>query len=88
MIACRTLAPQDASNGDDRTELADLKYKGWFGGKNVRYAKRLNRTDAIPTLLVNHQLHAETMVAIKHLSTRHCYVLDVMIVEETEYVYS
>jgi hypothetical protein len=43
-----------------------------------------NRTESIPTLLVNRQLHAETLAAIALLSTKHSYVLDIMIVNEDE----
>jgi hypothetical protein len=39
---------------------------------------------AMPTLLVNSQLHRETMAAINRLRTKHCYDLDVMIVNEEE----
>lgn len=53
-----------------------------------RIKQHLNRTDAIPTLLVNHQLHAETMAAIKRLPKRNCYTLDVMLLDEEHYVYS
>jgi hypothetical protein len=36
----------------------------------------------VPTLLVNRQLHSETLAALKLLPTKHSYVLDIMFVNE------
>lgn len=66
----------------DRTELDDLIYVSWTDSTNVRYAPRSPCTNSLPLLLVNRQLHAETLDALHRLPTRHSYELDVVIVDE------
>jgi len=67
---------------ENRVQLRDVKFKGWKAGKNIMYEKENSRITQIPTLLVNHQLHLETLAAIKRLPTKHSYVLDMMFVDE------
>lgn len=77
-------APVDALAKSDRTELHDVKYNGWYGGDGVKYSVLESRTDIQPILLVNHQLHAESLAALDLLPTKYCYSLDIMIVDECE----
>jgi hypothetical protein len=81
VVSAERAAPQDPDI-ENRTELRDVKFKGWKNGQNIMYEKEFNKTAQSPTLLVNHQLHLETLAAIKRLPTKHSYSLDMMFVNE------
>ncbi|KAF4629525.1 hypothetical protein G7Y89_g8621 [Cudoniella acicularis] len=76
-------APESHSaTGDgDRVELSNTEFTGYAKHDGVKYRKQMNRTIFIPTLLVNRQLHEETLTAIARLSTKHTYILDIMLVD-------
>lgn len=77
--------PQDESQSQNRAVFTDdIKYQSWFGGRDVMYERHAipNRTETMPTLLVNHQLHYETLDAIAMIRGKHSYELDVMVVNE------
>jgi hypothetical protein len=74
----------DALNKNDRTELHDVKYNGWYGGKDIYYSLSESRNYVLPVLLVNRQLHAEALATLDVLPTKHCYTLDIMLVDERE----
>lgn len=46
------------------------------------YEKQHNKTTELPTLLVNHQLHIETLEVLSLLPTKHCYALDLILLNE------
>ncbi|KAH8685366.1 hypothetical protein BGZ60DRAFT_395034 [Tricladium varicosporioides] len=84
VISTPTAPPKDHSVIVERAELHSPCSNGWYPDKGVKYVTRMNRIEAIPTLLVNSQLYAETMAAIKTLPTKHIYQLDILIVGGSE----
>ena len=77
-------APKKPDDPDTRTTRhPDGKRSGWNYGQEVMFHGCWNRTTSIPTLLVNRQLHAETLSAIDRL-TSDIYVLDIMMVNDKQ----
>ena len=77
-------APTKPDDPETRTtKHPDGKLSGWNYGQEVMFHGRWNRTTIIPTLLVNRQLHAETLSAIGRL-TSNDYVLDIMMVDDKQ----
>lgn len=84
VIATPMSPPPSPADAGDRTEVDVPGMRSSAGGKSVKYPRRFNRVDSIPTLLVNHQLHNDTLNAIDRLPTKHSYEVDVMLVDEGE----
>ncbi|KAH6662116.1 hypothetical protein B0J14DRAFT_310377 [Halenospora varia] len=84
VISAPTVAPIDHSVIVERAELRCPPSDGWYRDEGVKYLTRMNRIEAIPTLLVNRQLHAETVATIETLPTKYTYQLDILIVEGSE----
>lgn len=87
VIATPITPPQDPKDASKRMEFRKSdtqKIRGWFDGGGVKYAPAFNRIDLLPTLLVNRQLYFESISVIELLTTRHCFEMDVMIVNEKE----
>ncbi|KAF4636657.1 hypothetical protein G7Y89_g1422 [Cudoniella acicularis] len=80
VISIPTTPPRDHSVADSRTELYNPSCGGRYVDRGVKYPTRMNRTETIPTLLVNRQLHDETLSAIDLLPTKHTYILDILLV--------
>lgn len=80
MIATPLNAPRNPSTLPDRRHPTELRRYRPPREDEIRYGDGCSRILAIPTLLVNHQLHSESLQAIDHLPTKHCYDLDVMVV--------
>jgi hypothetical protein len=75
--------PQDISDSSNRAILDDFQsVSPYFHGDNVLYIEHPKQTDMASLLLVNRQLHTETLDAIRILPTKHSYILDLMIAEE------
>jgi len=75
--------PQDISDSSNRSTLDDFQYDSpYFHGRKVLYIEHPKQTDTASLLLVNRQLHSETLEVIGILPTKHSYVLDVVIAEE------
>lgn len=76
-------APQTISDAGKRALLDDFPFCGYScHSGSVFYVEHPKRTDTASLLLVNHQLHIETLDAIRILPTKHSYMLDVVIHEE------
>lgn len=75
-------APQSFDDISNRTTNKIIDFKSWSGQRDVLY-EPLNRVDLIPLLLVNKQIHAETLAAIERIPTKHSYVLDIVFHKET-----
>ncbi|KAE9377715.1 hypothetical protein N431DRAFT_434861 [Stipitochalara longipes BDJ] len=73
---------QDISDPSNRATLDDYKYDKYFHGRNVLYIEHPKKIDTASLLLVNRQLHTETLDVIRVLPTKHSYFLDIIIAEE------
>ncbi|RDL37966.1 uncharacterized protein BP5553_05399 [Venustampulla echinocandica] len=71
--------PSGHSDAGPRIRLPYSPCKGWH--RNVQYCPHMNRTKEFSTLLVNRQLHDETLAAIDLLSRKPTYILDIMVVD-------
>jgi hypothetical protein len=74
LIASHTQPPISGSNPENRSGLEK--------GYRIMHVKSLNRAELIPTLLVNHQLHDETMTAIGLFPNN--YVMQAILVNEEQ----
>jgi hypothetical protein len=72
--------PPDPEHAGSRVERNDMQYRSLLAGTGINYSKRRPDTLLTPLLLVNRQIHDETLIAL-HLTPSH-YELDVMIVDE------
>ncbi|KAF8848246.1 hypothetical protein BDZ45DRAFT_733054 [Acephala macrosclerotiorum] len=84
IVSSRQTPQRDASTLPLRTNLHDFKTRSWFPGAFVLYVCHGNRIAHFPTLLVDCQLHTETLEAIEKLKDRREYELDVLLVNEQE----
>lgn len=84
LIASHTPPLKEASKEESerRTTLKDIKMKSWDPVHPLMHVKRLNRAEFIPTLLVNRQLHAETMAVIELFPKN--YVIHAILVNEKQ----
>lgn len=55
----------------------------WTTPQAVKYLSSATVTTSTPLLLINHQLHAETMENLKTIPQAHTYDLDLIVLEET-----
>jgi len=74
--------PQSFNDVSNRTPATLIKSRTWSRFHDVLYTP-FNRTDLIPLLLVNKQLHLETLAAIERIPTKHSYILDIVLYNET-----
>lgn len=82
VVTTARVPPKDASHPEERNDPEGIIPTKEFG---VLYEKRCqNRTERIPTLLVNRQLHEETLDVIARIPEKHSYKLDVMLVNEKQ----
>lgn len=77
VISMPSKAPAGYATEQDRVDLMDPDE---FTMSVVSYRPRMNRTDWIPTLLVNHQLCKETLALIDIHPLKYTYLLDIMVV--------
>jgi hypothetical protein len=82
------LSPQPAPHSStisltDRQPNRTIPHKAWMGTSHVLYNPQ-NLTSLLPILLVNKQLHAETLSAISRLPStlKHSYILDIIFYQE------
>jgi hypothetical protein len=75
-------APQDVSDPSGRAEFDDLEFSSWRSSYGVMYIEQPAMRDATSLLLLNHQLHNETLETIRLLPNKHSYVLDLIIANE------
>ena len=85
LIEAPAAEPQDPIDADDRQELHDVKLIGQLAGQNIFYSTAsTNRARACSLLLVNHQLHEETISMLGLLSSKEFCDLDIMIINDNE----
>lgn len=83
VLSHHTPAPQDISDTSNRAEFGDVSFS-WPEGRNVLYIEHPKMRDSTSLLLLNRQLHKETLETIQRLPSKHSYVLDVIIAEESK----
>jgi hypothetical protein len=76
------IQPPDPLHAGSRVELHDMKYESRVAGRGIKFPKRRPSTLLTPLLLVNRQIHNETLVAVHQ--TPPSFELDIMIVNENK----
>jgi hypothetical protein len=74
-------APDAFEDIRQRSTNQTTAFRSWRKSNRVLYAN-FERTELIPLLLVNKQISTETLASIKKISTKHSYILDIVLYNE------
>lgn len=81
VLCSQTGTPYMETATEERVELDDFENRWQYARVKVKYAKQVHITST-SLLLVNHQVHVETVEAVNRLPSKRSYRLDVAVVNE------